>query len=550
MSTFPTSSAVTSRRSFLGLGSAASLALWSSVGAGAAPSPAGLFSPRQFSATRIARRKNAAFEVRNRAALAQMHVRVAAPVTNDDERLYPNALGSYTKAMPHDAFGIVDPAAWAAFIKAVETGISADFDLIPKGGTVKQANPQAAFAYELAGADSHALAMPPPPAFASAETAGEMVELYGHALLRDVPFESYGSDPLVPPVIAGLNALSDFRGPKAGGVVTAATLFRGITPGDLAGNYISQFLLLPVPCGAQTIHQTYKVPMEGDDHMTTASSWLNILRGGAPTTSISYDATPRYLSTARDLGEYVHRDYTYQAFLNAALILLGMGAPVRSGNPYKTSVNQGAFVTFGGPDVLARVADVSQSALKAAWFQKWRCHRRLRPEVYAGRVHQVLDGGASHPVHADVLGSSLTAAIHAKTGSWFLPMAFAEGSPTHPAYPAGHAVIAGACVTVLKAFFDGSHVIPSPVVVDPGSNGTALQPLAATLTVEGELNKLANNIAIGRNMAGVHWRSDGHEGLLLGQAVAVAALKDWKRTYHQDPGTCNFNGFSGEPITI
>lgn len=550
MRTFPTSSAVTSRRSFLGLGSAASLALLSSVGAGAAPSPAGLFSPRQFSATRIARRKNAAFEVRNRAALAQMHVRVAAPVTNDDERLYPNALGSYTKAMPHDAFGIVDPAAWAAFIKAVETGISADFDLIPKGGTVKQANPQAAFAYELAGADSHALAMPPPPAFASAETAGEMVELYGHALLRDVPFESYGSDPLVPPVVAGLNALSDFRGPKAGGVVTAATLFRGITPGDLAGNYISQFLLLPVPYGAQTIHQTYKVPMEGDDHMTTASSWLNILRGGAPTTSISYDATPRYLSTARDLGEYVHRDYTYQAFLNAALILLGMGAPVRSGNPYKTSVNQGAFVTFGGPDVLARVADVSQSALKAAWFQKWRCHRRLRPEVYAGRVHQVLDGGASHPVHADVLGSSLTAAIHAKTGSWFLPMAFAEGSPTHPAYPAGHAVIAGACVTVLKAFFDGSHVIPSPVVVDPGSNGTALQPLAATLTVEGELNKLANNIAIGRNMAGVHWRSDGHEGLLLGQAVAVAALKDWKRTYHQDPGTCNFNGFSGEPITI
>jgi hypothetical protein len=71
-----------------------------------------------------------------------------------------------------------------------------------------------------------------------------------------------------------------------------------------------------------------------------------------------------------------------------------------------------------------------------------------------------------------------------------------------------------------------------------------------TLTVEGELNKLANNIAIGRNLAGVHWRSDGHEGLLLGQAVAIAALKDWKRTYYQDPGTCNFNGFSGEPIII
>lgn len=550
MTTSPVTSVVASRRSFLGLGAAASLVFLASGRASTVPAVPGMFSPRNFSAIRIARRKSEAFECRNRAAISQRRVDVSAPLTNEDERLYPNALGSYTKAMPHDASGIVDPAAWAAFLKAVETGASADFDLIPKGGAAKQANPQAAFAYDLAGADSHALSMPAPPAFASAETAGEMVELYAHALLRDVPFESYASDPQVPPVIAGLNALSDFRGPKAGGVVTSATLFRGITPGDLSGNYISQFLLLPVVSGAQTIHQTYKVPMEGDDHMTSGASWLNILRGGAPTTSIAYDTTPRYLSTARDLGEYVHRDYSYQAFLSAALILLGMGAPVRTGNPYKTSLNQGGFVTFGGPDILARVADVSQSALKAAWFQKWRCHRRLRPEVFGGRVHQVLDGGASHPIHTDVLGSVLTAAIHAKTGTWFLPMAFAEGSPTHPAYPAGHAAIAGACVTVLKAFFDGSYVIPSPVVVDPGSNGTALQPLAATLTVEGELNKLANNIAIGRNLAGVHWRSDGHEGLLLGQAVAIAALKDWKRTYHQDPGTCNFTGFSGELITI
>lgn len=542
------SSSVSSRRAFLGFGTIASMSLLAP--GSAAGSTTGVLSPKRFSATRIARRRNEAFEVRNRAALSQSREKVIAPVVNGDETTFANALGSYTKALPHDSLGIVDASAWAVLVTAMKTGASADFDLIPKGGTAKLANPQAAFAFDLVGADSHALSMPAPPAFSSAETAGEMVELYAHALLRDVPFESYGSDALVPAVLAGLNALTDFRGPKSGGLVNAGTLFRGITPGELDGNYVSQFLLLPVPSGAHTIAQTYKVPMEGDDHMTDVTAWLNILRGGAPTTAISYDSTPRYISTARDLGEYVHRDYSYQAFLNAALILLGMGAPVREGNPYKRSANQGAFVTFGGPDILARVADVSQSALKAAWFQKWRVHRRLRPEVFAGRVQQVLNDGATHPVHPQVLSSAITASVRAKTGSWLLPMAFAEGSPTHPAYPAGHGVIAGACVTMLKAFFDGSFVIPSPVVVDPTSNGTALQPLSATLTVEGELNKLANNIAIGRNLAGVHWRSDGHEGILLGEKVAVAALKDWKRTFNEEPGTISFTGFGGATITV
>ncbi len=38
-------------------------------------------------------------------------------------------------------------------------------------------------------------------------------------------------------------ARSDFRGPKTNGKVTPATLFRGITAGDLVGPYLSQFLL-------------------------------------------------------------------------------------------------------------------------------------------------------------------------------------------------------------------------------------------------------------------------------------------------------------------
>jgi membrane-associated phospholipid phosphatase len=250
------------------------------------------------------------------------------------------------------------------------------------------------------------------------------------------------------------------------------------------------------------------------------------------------------------LGEYVHRDYPCQAFHNAGLILMGLKAPVNPGNPYLASANQGGFVTFGLADMLSRVSEISRIALKAAWFQKWRLHRRLRPEAYAGRVHQMLNNQASYPLHRDVLQSPILQAIHNQTGSHLLPLAYPEGAPTHPAYPSGHATIAGACITVLKAFFDPNFVLPAPVVVDPASNGTALKPLAATLTVEGELNKLAGNLSIGRNLAGVHWRSDAQEGLMLGQAVALSVLQDWKLTYNESPSPIRFRGFNGELITV
>jgi hypothetical protein len=49
-------------------------------------------------------------------------------------------------------------------------------------------------------------------------------------------------------------------------------------------------------------------------------------------------------------------------------------------------------------------------------------------------------------------------------GSYLLPAAFPEWNPQHPSYGEGHGVLAGACVTALKAFFDEPFVIPKPVV--------------------------------------------------------------------------------------
>jgi hypothetical protein len=50
--------------------------------------------------------------------------------------------------------------------------------------------------------------MPPAPSVASAQTAAEEVERYWGALLRDVPFTEYPSNPLVAEAVQHMNRLS------------------------------------------------------------------------------------------------------------------------------------------------------------------------------------------------------------------------------------------------------------------------------------------------------------------------------------------------------
>jgi membrane-associated phospholipid phosphatase len=283
--------------------------------------------------------------------------------------------------------------------------------------------------------------------------------------------------------------------------------------------------------------------------MTTYAEWLAVQNGAAagPT---ALDPLPRHIRNGRDLGEYVHRDFTYQAFLNAALILLSMPGVSDPGNPYLESITQGGFLTFGRAHVLDLVAKAARCALMAAWCQKWQVHRRLRPEAYGGLVHHHLAHTAAYPfLHADVLDSGAVAEVVARFGTSLLPMAYPEGCPTHPAYPAGHAAIAGACATVLKAFFHEGAVLPRPV--EASTDGLTLHPYAGpALTVGNELNKLAANIAIGRDTAGVHWRSDAIEGLRLGEAIAIGLLTDLGMTYHESFGGWSLTTFDGATITI
>jgi hypothetical protein len=512
-------------------------------------------------------RSDQAYALRELAARNQRDLPAAVQTTNGDEALYANKIGNYSKGLPHNNLGEVDVTAFNALVSAMASGTPSAFESIPMGHSNpaqqrKLVNPQSGLAFDMQGADSHHLAQPAPPAFSSAWQAAEIAENYWMSLLRDVPFTQYDTHPLVAAAAEDLTTFSDFRGPKVGGAqVTTGTLFRGFTAGDLIGPYMSQFLLRNVPFGAQGYTNRMYTLQPGINYMTDYNEWLNIQKGAPPTQAQAFDPVPRYIRNGRDLSQWVHIDVLFQAYFQAMLILLtpptpsdplsggGIGAPFDAGNPYAGSLTQEAFGTFGGPFIATMVCEPSTRALKCVWYQKWGVHRRLRPEVMAGRIHNHLTGAASYPIHADITKSTVLPRLFRKYGSFLLPMAFPEGSPLHPSYGAGHATVAGACTTILKAFFDESHVIPNPVI--PNADGTQLLPYSGPpLTVGNELNKLAANIGVGRNFAGVHWRSDYSESLKLGEAIALSILADQRDCYNETFNGYSLTKFDGTTVTV
>jgi len=478
---------------------------------------------------------------------------------NNDEELYPDKLGSYSKGLPHNNDGTVVASAYAALLTAINSGRPADFDTIPLGGTAGLTNPQAGLAFDMEGPDAHALVQPPAPAFASRAQAAEISENYWMALLRDLPYSQYSANVIANAAAADLTLYgNDFDGPKNGGAVTTSTLFRGLTPGDLLGPYLSQFFYQDCNFGANKLEQKITTTAPGINYMTDFDTWLAVQRGISQPPDV-FDPVPRYMRNGRDIGQWVHIDVLFQGYFHAFLVLAGAGAPFDDGNPYNNNPSQIGFGTFGGPHIATLLCEVSTRALKAVWFQKWFVHRRLRPEVQAERVHRTLFDGANHPVHPEILNSfsdnnRLKGFMPA--GNALLPMAFPEGSPTHPAFGAGHATVAGACVTILKAWFnDATRLVDIGLdPVQPTDDGLSLVPYlgadAGDLTVGGELNKIAANVALGRNTAGVHWRSDATESLKLGEQIAIGILRDQRACYNEVFNGFSLTKFDGTTVTV
>jgi membrane-associated phospholipid phosphatase len=512
------------------------------VPAAAPKAPGGTYAPLSVSALRT--RRNAAFQMRVDRASHWHDLPMQIPLANDDELLYREGWANFSKALPHDHLGHPRPDAFAALVRACTTGNPADFAAIPLGGVQPIRNPQGGLSFEVCGYDSNQTVVPPAPAFNSAWRAGEMVEVYWAALLRDVSFTEYESHPLVAQACADLSDLHDFRGPKDGGEVTPRTLFRAPYAGAVDGPFISQFLLKDVAFGVQVNTQQVRVFVPGEDYLTAYADWLD-RQNGASWGPRLYDTTFRYMRNGRDLAGWVDADPPLQAAYHALSILLQMGAWLDPASPYVNQItNQDAFTTFGPVEWFDLIGRAPRPAHEAVWFQKWRIHRSLRPEEYGGRVHNHLTGAFAYPLHADVLDSDAVQATFDRDHTYLCSQAYPDGAPTHCAYPSGHSVGAGATITMLKAIFDESFVIPAPV--EPTADGLSLQRYEGPpLTVGGELNKLAFNIGMARVMAGIHWRSDVIEGNRLGQEVAIAILQDMQPAYNEPFGGFTLTKFDG-----
>ncbi|MEL7470351.1 MAG: vanadium-dependent haloperoxidase [Pseudomonadota bacterium] len=609
-------------------------------------------------------RAESAYRLRVEAAAKARHRVHPEHKANPDEDRYAAAHYpmSFTKGLRHDPqLGIVNdpdltadgsntPVAFEAFRAAIDAGFVEPFTTrVPVPDTLHNAKdkcprrkweaPTAGVVYDLEGPDAQAVTMPPAPELCSDELAFEMAEVYELAMLRDVPLSSFDYDggagaPLLNAAVTRLNktayAGAGFKGrPRKtdeNGNLDRQTVFRGSAPGVENGPYLSQFLWIggrdqadaldlkdgKIPYGAQLIDQQVPPAEEKRDFMQLWDDWLVVQDGfdvnqrglgqynPACGPGQVFSGARRFIYTPRDLATYVHFDALYQAYLNATLILLGMGTPFDPGfaqlagmrsvfNPASSgpiAQNAGGFALWGGPHILTLVTEVATRALKAVRFQKFNNHLRLRPEALAARIEKAteIDARFSSVCGAfgklsDQIDETVKAIVEFNDsrvgqGSALLPMAFAEGSPMHPTYGAGHATVAGACTTIVKAFFDTGTIlgydaaagcnkgkpgfyrsISEPLVYEAAEKGKTLKSRAPAkrecpLTLEGELNKLAANISIGRNMAGVHYFSDYYDSLRMGEEIAIGMLEEQALCYPTDDFVLSVPTFDGDTVRI
>ncbi len=443
------------------------------------------------------------------------------PVNSDVNRYEDNG-ATFSKSLFHNHEGLVSQEELDKMKKGVYR-CKCSLKKIHYPGTLKLVSPSAVYSVDYVGPFKSSVKFPSPPLMASNETGGEMVELYNQMLSRDVLFRDFDNNSLINETISDLNKLSDFKGPKEGGQVTTKTVFRGNSEGDLIGPYVSIFFLRFFNQGAAVVDQVYSCYQVGHDLMKTPEKVL-LVQNGQVTENPAPRDVHRYISSPRDGASFVHFDTPTLTGQNALNILYSLGCPLAKGVQV---ASESAFVDTGPGDITDLIGRAARIGLLGAWYHKWS-NLRLRPEVLGLWVEQAKSSNTNkYELSPELMSSDVLNRVKAKNNNYILNSVYPEGSPSHPAYPAGHSVFIGAVVTILKAFFKEDFEMAALV---PDKSGMDLIGTGEMVTVRNELDKLASNVAIFRNWAGVHYRSDA-DGIYLGEQIAINLLQEHVKRY-------------------
>ena len=387
----------------------------------------------------------------------------------------------------------------------------------------------------------------------------EMIEIYAMVLLRNVPFDEYTNEnETVKFAVDVLQHAAYFGKPTypldKHGKVVPKRLFRWSAPNTFDGPYISQFMLYDCWMGASYLKQCYL--HEADDlTATTTKGFLKMIQGQTSMRIVPDGRPPSYLRSGRGIGSMVHNDPIFSYYFNTLVLALVLGIPIEGFDQSDKHVTK--FGDTGPPDMLLIIVTVAKGAMLTAWYTKWLRCMKIRPEMYAARIAKALDEKFTErnkvPFFEEIYRMSRDPKLkelfekisegnaeHAP----FLKGIYNEGSPTHPSFPAGHAVLAGSCITVIKAMLRTNDERNRPIRWDrpvrlASKDGFSTRliersedPTIRHMTINGELNKMAMNFAFGRNFAGVHYRNDTEYGLKLGEEYAMHVLGNLSKNFY------------------
>lgn len=190
--------------------------------------------------------------------------------------------------------------------------------------------------------------------------------------------------------------------------------------------------------------------------------------------------------TLTDLAVLMYDDIGAQFFIERAAELARGGALTNSPGVYFRG--NGTASSRSLLDVIEKLVQATQAAMEVCFTEKWT-HLLARPEEVWARSLRDL---------------SLVGILQMPRGTR-LQLLYPDGAPRHPAFPSGHAAIAGACAYVLLR-----------ALGDPSGQTQHGRSVVV----------LAEQVFMGRWAAGVHWICDGIAGLDLGWKVARAMLDE------------------------